>query len=248
MSSITQISFLAFVSQIQERVKAPSPLERDFTNLDSYPISGNQCMYVLDWSHKRCVYQKGVPAFLGYDPEEFTFEQIVDTYHPDDQERLFLVIREAVKYCTSRNLVGDDFLLQLAYRVRHRDGHYIKVLRQSSVHQVGNNGRMVSNLSLLTDISFMDRTDHVHWDIQAAGLDRDTLQQIIYASTADIFTRREREILKLMSQGLNNNEIARRLHISYHTVATHRKNIYRKSGCNGLQELLDFSYKCGILS
>jgi DNA-binding CsgD family transcriptional regulator len=43
-------------------------------------------------------------------------------------------------------------------------------------------------------------------------------------------TRRESEILALISQGLPNAEIARRLWISEQTVKFHLTNIYRKLG------------------
>jgi DNA-binding NarL/FixJ family response regulator len=52
---------------------------------------------------------------------------------------------------------------------------------------------------------------------------------------ADVFqplTRREREILKLMSEGLPNKTIASRLSISERTVTTHVANIYSKLHVN----------------
>lgn len=39
---------------------------------------------------------------------------------------------------------------------------------------------------------------------------------------------REVEILELISQGLTNNEIAEKIFLSAHTVATHRKNLMKK--------------------
>lgn len=39
---------------------------------------------------------------------------------------------------------------------------------------------------------------------------------------------REIEVLELISQGLTNNEIADKIFLSAHTVATHRKNLMRK--------------------
>jgi len=41
-------------------------------------------------------------------------------------------------------------------------------------------------------------------------------------------SEREHEILSLISEGLTNNEIADRIFISAHTVASHRKNLMRK--------------------
>ncbi len=43
-----------------------------------------------------------------------------------------------------------------------------------------------------------------------------------------ILTRREKEVLELIAEGLTNNEIAQKLFISVTTVATHRKNLLAK--------------------
>jgi DNA-binding CsgD family transcriptional regulator len=47
-----------------------------------------------------------------------------------------------------------------------------------------------------------------------------------------LLTPREREVLKLIAQGLSNGEIASTLFISEHTVKNHVSNIYRKLGDN----------------
>jgi LuxR family transcriptional regulator, maltose regulon positive regulatory protein len=47
------------------------------------------------------------------------------------------------------------------------------------------------------------------------------------------FTRREREVLKMISEGRNNEEIAEKLFISSRTVEKHLTNIYQKLGVSG---------------
>lgn len=56
-----------------------------------------------------------------------------------------------------------------------------------------------------------------------------------------LLTKREKEIIALMSHGKFSREIAETLFISSHTVATHRKNILRKTECKSLPELLQFA-------
>jgi DNA-binding NarL/FixJ family response regulator len=46
-------------------------------------------------------------------------------------------------------------------------------------------------------------------------------------------TRREEEIFALIGHGRSNREIAAQLHLSQHTVETHRKNIVAKLGVSG---------------
>ena len=55
----------------------------------------------------------------------------------------------------------------------------------------------------------------------------------------DTITRRETEILYLMSQGKASKEIAAYLHISTQTVQKHTKNIYRKLDVHNKIEALN---------
>lgn len=59
---------------------------------------------------------------------------------------------------------------------------------------------------------------------------------------------REKEILKLITQGLNNMEISQKLHISRFTVATHVKNIFHKLDIHDRQKLLVKAIKNRIVS
>ena len=48
----------------------------------------------------------------------------------------------------------------------------------------------------------------------------------------NLLTEKETEVIKLVSEGLSNKEIAERLDISTNTVKTHLKNIYEKLQVN----------------
>jgi DNA-binding NarL/FixJ family response regulator len=55
----------------------------------------------------------------------------------------------------------------------------------------------------------------------------------------------EIEIVKLIASGLTAKEIALKKHISFHTVNTHRKNIFRKIGVSSTSELIMVAIKAG---
>lgn len=61
-------------------------------------------------------------------------------------------------------------------------------------------------------------------------------------------TAREREILLMISLGLSNKEIARRLDLSVRTVETHRFNIRRKTLARTRRDLLEVAQKIGLFS
>ncbi len=58
----------------------------------------------------------------------------------------------------------------------------------------------------------------------------------------------EIEIVRLIADGLTTKEIASRKFISFHTVISHRKNIFRKLGVNSISELIMYSIKAGWIN
>jgi DNA-binding NarL/FixJ family response regulator len=58
----------------------------------------------------------------------------------------------------------------------------------------------------------------------------------------------EREIVRLIAAGLTTKEIASRKFISFHTVISHRKNIFRKLAVTSISELIMYSIKAGWLN
>jgi DNA-binding NarL/FixJ family response regulator len=54
----------------------------------------------------------------------------------------------------------------------------------------------------------------------------------------DSLTKRERQVMDILMQGLNSKECAERLHISIFTFETHKKNIFRKLDINSTSELM----------
>ncbi len=56
-------------------------------------------------------------------------------------------------------------------------------------------------------------------------------------------TKRERDVLKLICEGLSGQEIANALGISHATVETHRTRLYEKSGCSGTASLVRWAIR-----
>lgn len=61
-------------------------------------------------------------------------------------------------------------------------------------------------------------------------------------------TPSEIEIVKLIADGLTTKEIAAKRNISYHTVNTHRKNIFRKVEVSNTSELIIHAIKSGWIN
>ena len=62
-----------------------------------------------------------------------------------------------------------------------------------------------------------------------------------------ILTRTETEILKDIALGMTTREISEKRFSSFHTVNTHRKNIFRKLGVNNVHEATKYALRAGLI-
>ena len=60
-------------------------------------------------------------------------------------------------------------------------------------------------------------------------------------------TKTETEILKDIALGMTTKEIAEKRFSSFHTVNTHRKNIFRKLGVNNVHEATKYALRAGLV-
>lgn len=60
-------------------------------------------------------------------------------------------------------------------------------------------------------------------------------------------SRREREIIQLISKGLKSETIGEKLHISRHTVDTHRRSILEKTKCSNTAELITYALRSSLI-
>ncbi|MGV9247599.1 response regulator transcription factor [Streptomyces sp. NPDC003710] len=63
----------------------------------------------------------------------------------------------------------------------------------------------------------------------------------------DGLTVRETEVLVLIAEGLTNQEIARRLHVSTATVKTHINNLFAKAGLKDRAQAVRYAYGRGLV-
>jgi len=61
-------------------------------------------------------------------------------------------------------------------------------------------------------------------------------------------SRREREVLRMVAEGMSNKEIAGALGLSVRTVDSHRANLMEKLGIHNVSELVRYAIREGILN
>lgn len=73
------------------------------------------------------------------------------------------------------------------------------------------------------------------------------LAPVVQTSDEMKLTKTETEILKDIALGMTTREIADKRFSSFHTVNTHRKNIFRKLGVNNAHEATKYALRAGLV-
>ena len=76
----------------------------------------------------------------------------------------------------------------------------------------------------------------------------ETVEKNNEAVDLDILSQRERQVLELVGEGLNNFDIGKKLGLSPKTIARHRERIMKKLNMHSRTELVKFAIKTGLIS
>jgi DNA-binding NarL/FixJ family response regulator len=238
---------LLFLASLPDTFDAMAENKTDFVKYKDFVPRRDECYYVIDFSLNKIVYAKGFLTSMGYPDEDIDLDLMINTMHPEDMELVNRVSKAAIMYAIEYPNSPENNILSMTYRIRKNDGHYAKFLSQSVVLRTDENGSMLRTLVKLTNISFIDSSSPVFWEFKAKGLDKQKFKAQVYEPYQRIFTKRELEIISLLHENLSNTDISKELNISIGTVATHRKNILRKSNCHNVADLIEFCVRRGIL-
>ncbi len=71
--------------------------------------------------------------------------------------------------------------------------------------------------------------------------------ELLQTEPKTFLSPRELDVLKLILAGNTSNQIAEKLHLSFFTISTHRKNLMRKTGLSNSSQLNSWAEERGLL-
>ena len=184
---------------------------------------------------------------FGHHFGQLKLNDIFDKYHPEDAPLLQRIIKATVDQFIDIPVPKYTNFLNVSYRFRKADSDYSRILSNAFVFENDDKDLVKSVLIRYTDISFLDHSDIIEWTVNEDYLDKDKIWDKVYAPYKKLFTPRQKEIVLEILKDKTNNQIADSLHISKHTVTTHRKHIFKKSNTHNKEELLVFCKRYGII-
>ena len=233
----------------------------DYTILEQHRIIlqklsqiGNSGITVFDLYKKEHVFSSyNLNPLFGYDLQEI--EKGGNAYfnsriHPEDYMVLILNGINLLKFIFSLPFPERmDYKLINEYRILNRHGAYVRIVEQQQALEVDRNGNVWLALSVI-DIS-PHQEDLQGVKCQILNYTTGTLihSELPYlpASRSFELTKREKEVLVLVREGLLSKEISDQLFISVHTVNTHRQRILEKLGVDNSMEAVKYALQLGLL-
>ena len=187
----------------------------------------------------------------GFDPETITFNSILGAIHPDDID--FVIKAEAfLTRFFDENIERCKLLsykISYCHRARLKNGEYALINHQALMLTMDEVGGYGKSLNIHTRIDHLSNFNT--YKISLIGLHGEPSFMNLSLDDNDHhvkeFSKREIDIIKLLGEGLNNNEIAEKLFISVLTVKKHRTNILQKSDSKNTVQLIKNCILQGII-
>lgn len=180
-------------------------------------------------------------------------KEIIDLIHPDD---LAFVMEAETWTLEVLKEIGFEHQLNLktgyCFRMKVTENCY-ELFHHQAMHTLKDeNGRLLQAVNIHTNINHITTINNYIATVSGIGLRKDFHQKAFQLEESENklnerLTKREAEILKLITKNHSDKEIAEILCISYHTVRTHHKNILKKTKSRNSFELLKRSLENGYL-
>lgn len=189
-----------------------------------------------------------IQKVLGYEADEVNAFFFLEKIHPEDKPYFLNFENKLTEFFGNLSFEKrGSYKFQHDYRIRTKSNNYIRLLHQIVAIDFDAENYYRS-LVLHTDITHIKKEGIPCFSI--IGFDDEPSYYNIEVTepltkSFDLFTKREKEILKCIMEGKNSKTIAELLFISPHTVSTHRKTILRKADCKTPIDLINKSIKEG---
>lgn len=178
---------------------------------------------------------------------------IIDLIHPDD---LTFVQEAELMTLEKMSEIGFEHMMQLkaayCFRMRVESGGYEMFYHQSLPTLKSESGELLEAVNIHTNIHHITPRNNYHVVVSGIG-ERRNFHKMQWNGRktvrpdALILSKREVEIIALLAKGLKTGAISEKLHISNHTVKTHRRNMLQKTQCKNSSELISLAFLQGYL-
>lgn len=187
---------------------------------------------------------------LGYSPADYAglnYKFFEEKIHPDERKQLALHAVSLFKIFAAFSVEEKlSYKAVSEYRMLNSDEKYVRINEQYQFLELDKSGQLWLLLTIVDLSPNQDANEPVKSQLLNFKTGRFIPFDVEQKAELDL-TKREKEILLMIKQGLLSKEISNKLSISVHTVNTHRQRVLEKLGANNSMEALIFASKYGLL-
>lgn len=179
-------------------------------------------------------------------------KEIIDLVHPDDIP--FVIAAESWSLLKMKE-IGFEHQLNLktgyCFRMKTANDTY-ELFHHQAIHMLKDeNGALVRSMNIHTNIDHITQQNNFIVTVSGIGGRNDFHQyhhkpEVLLKPIGKL-TKRESELLPLISRGMSSIAIAQKLGVSHETVRIHRKNILKKTDSKNSSELIRKSLEWGYV-
>jgi len=200
---------------------------------DQFFYFGDLILFQILYTSKRSM------DMLGVDPADLSPLKFYQAIHPNEMERNIRYKNILTK--TAHNLFlaeNGRKLLSTNFLVKDAKGKYINVLSQFLVYYSEVPYKSVFVFKIHTNIDWYKKHKSSHHYYLGDDLSNFRYPDEELLKIAEIFSKREFDILHLLEMGFSTEQIAEKFFLSPNTIKTHRRNMLHKSGKANIAELI----------
>ena len=200
---------------------------------DQFFYFGDLILFQILYTSKRSM------DMLGVDPADLSPLKFYQAIHPNEMERNIRYKNILTK--TAHNLFlaeNGHKLLSTNFLVKDAKGKYINVLSQFLVYYSEVPYKSVFVFKIHTNIDWYKKHKSGHHYYLGDDLSNFRYPDEELLKIAEIFSKREFDILHLLEMGFSTEQVAEKLFLSPNTIKTHRRNMLHKSGKANIAELI----------
>jgi DNA-binding CsgD family transcriptional regulator len=206
-------------------------------------------------NHEIIFVSESIEPILGIARAEFNLNVLFNHVHLKDRSHILACEALFCQYFSSYINRRDytSYTSSYCFRVRVASGLYHLLLHQGIAYSIDRNGfirymlyvdRLIEHAAV--NNSMLASFKSSNGSPSYLGIDPYSTNGLIKFKNIS-FTKREEEIISMLSKGFTAEEIAGKLHLSFNTIRTHKQNLLRKAGVKNSIELVALALKMGVL-
>ncbi|MDB5111960.1 MAG: regulatory protein LuxR [Mucilaginibacter sp.] len=234
-----------------------------FQKFSSYSGFNHQAIpafFIIDYTTRQYLtISDGIRTISDYHTREFLdggLDKTIDIYQPDDfkiyNSQIFTANLDFLKKTPQEE--HHKHVFSYNFRIRCKNQSYATLWQRGSYITSKKTGMPLYSLGAVIDITGIKTDNIISHIIEKAedwktGSNKAIVESnYFYPHEEDsLLSKHEKNILKLIADGLSSKMIAGKMRISENTVANHRQNMMRKTNTKNVVQLIVFAIKSQII-